>query len=938
MGLTKLMSANRMRRLIRNLAGFSVAPLEKGVPLVQDCTKSRRTRHRSAMVEALETRQCLSNFFNFEVLARTGDSGLVSIKPGVSINDNGYIAFVGESNNQAGELADNIYASRPGAAGPNQLMPSVFMYKKEGAEVGLNPGTQSIFNEVQINNQNLVLARRRLNAQIQVAFPIGQILTAPLTYLETWDASYVGTSLPVSQVANGVPAVSSAPLWFFLNPVTGGVYPSPLNVNTAFEGLYHDSTINNLGQVNFSAIVYGAGDNRISSNINGDLVGRGPISASIRPLQPMLADNGDYVFTTGDGRIFVERWDYSGLSLIAGASNGFTSVGEAGISDDGRVVSFYGNLTEAGAAAINTAQASLGLNLNPVVPGPGIYASIRVVGGAGSSARYIQKIAGVSGNQILDPGEGFLDSNANGIFEPGLEELDYTTRNPVSGFDSSVRVAATRLGNTDEYQVAYIGEGELGVSSPRTLYTSYFRLPSSSTMFTVSAPTTIVKRGESIPGLGVVTDLNIHDPLNSRGEVAFWVSTNTGLQGVVKATQAQANIEILDLDAVSKSMVRLKYRIEGQNLDRPFAIDLIYSTTNDFNAPPAFQTYLTKRVLPQRKVLTLPLQDDLGIFTTTVGEHEVTFDLAAWSGSTPTELEPTKQLRYIYAIADPLNEIREVTTNLLKPVDDLAGLSQRNDNLERLGTIDAETLVAAMDRGRFRPHSTGAALDMTVEIAETMVGPLNDALSEFLIFTIPQQAAFLAQVNHESNFASDGLMARSRAGELWEEWYVLSPRPYQHKAINKPPFIATTKTAYFNYWYNGGPAAGNRPGTDDGSRYFGRGPIQLTGRANYIDAGVALNIDLLTNPELVSENMTVGLRAAAWFFAERSTSGSRTSLNTADEIDMHTTEPQLNSIVQRITRIVNGHLTHFDDRILRMRQTLLVLRHPNRDLHRRQGS
>jgi putative chitinase len=67
--------------------------------------------------------------------------------------------------------------------------------------------------------------------------------------------------------------------------------------------------------------------------------------------------------------------------------------------------------------------------------------------------------------------------------------------------------------------------------------------------------------------------------------------------------------------------------------------------------------------------------------------------------------------------------------------------------------------------------------------------------------------------------------------------------------------------------YEGRANLGNtQPG--DGVRYKGRGPIQLTGRANYRAAGRALGLPLEERPELV-ERPEVGFRVAAWFWGSR---------------------------------------------------------------------
>ncbi|HEX6360069.1 glycoside hydrolase family 19 protein [Actinophytocola sp.] len=67
--------------------------------------------------------------------------------------------------------------------------------------------------------------------------------------------------------------------------------------------------------------------------------------------------------------------------------------------------------------------------------------------------------------------------------------------------------------------------------------------------------------------------------------------------------------------------------------------------------------------------------------------------------------------------------------------------------------------------------------------------------------------------------------------------------------------------------YEGRRDLGNvNPG--DGTLYKGRGPIQLTGRANYRAAGEALGLDLEANPQQVADPK-VGFRTAAWFWESR---------------------------------------------------------------------
>ncbi|WP_422723938.1 peptidoglycan-binding protein [Hyalangium rubrum] len=108
---------------------------------------------------------------------------------------------------------------------------------------------------------------------------------------------------------------------------------------------------------------------------------------------------------------------------------------------------------------------------------------------------------------------------------------------------------------------------------------------------------------------------------------------------------------------------------------------------------------------------------------------------------------------------------------------------------------------------------------------------LNKAMAEAKINTPKRQAAFIAQLAHES-------------GEF---------RYFEELASGRA--------------YEGRRDLGNiHPG--DGVRYKGRGPIQLTGRSNYRAAGRALGIDLEGNPKRAAD-VDVGFRTAAWFWNSR---------------------------------------------------------------------
>lgn len=117
---------------------------------------------------------------------------------------------------------------------------------------------------------------------------------------------------------------------------------------------------------------------------------------------------------------------------------------------------------------------------------------------------------------------------------------------------------------------------------------------------------------------------------------------------------------------------------------------------------------------------------------------------------------------------------------------------------------------------------------LSTERATLFLGPLNRAMAKHHIENPARRAAFLAQLAHE-------------CGEL----------KYMEE-------IASGEA------YEGRKSLGNTE-VGNGKRYKGRGPIQLTGRANYRKAGAALELDLEGSPERVADP-EVGCLVAGWFW------------------------------------------------------------------------
>jgi predicted chitinase/LysM repeat protein len=115
--------------------------------------------------------------------------------------------------------------------------------------------------------------------------------------------------------------------------------------------------------------------------------------------------------------------------------------------------------------------------------------------------------------------------------------------------------------------------------------------------------------------------------------------------------------------------------------------------------------------------------------------------------------------------------------------------------------------------------------------AEQYLPYLNQAMAEANITTPQRKAMFLAQLAHES-------------GQLRYMEEIASGAAYEGRR----------------------DLGNTQPG--DGVRYKGRGPIQLTGRANYRAAGQALGIDLEGNPAR-AKDPDVAFRIAGWYWSSR---------------------------------------------------------------------
>ena len=142
-------------------------------------------------------------------------------------------------------------------------------------------------------------------------------------------------------------------------------------------------------------------------------------------------------------------------------------------------------------------------------------------------------------------------------------------------------------------------------------------------------------------------------------------------------------------------------------------------------------------------------------------------------------------------------------------------------------------------------------------VAGVFVPVLNTAMNRYQIVGAKRNAAFIAQVGHESGQLTRLVENLNYSADvLRKTWPSRFDVDLASAVARKPEQIANI-------------AYGNRIGNTalgDGWKYRGRGLIQITGKNNYRACGEALGLDLISQPELL-EKPQHACMSAAWFWA-----------------------------------------------------------------------
>lgn len=190
--------------------------------------------------------------------------------------------------------------------------------------------------------------------------------------------------------------------------------------------------------------------------------------------------------------------------------------------------------------------------------------------------------------------------------------------------------------------------------------------------------------------------------------------------------------------------------------------------------------------------------------------------------------------------------------------------------------------------------ASGCSIDIATEWAPYFA----KYASEYSVNTVNRVAAFLANVMIESNYLrvlKENLSYSAQGlARTWPKRYAGANGKPNAKALA----IAKDPRAIANHCYAN--RMGNGPEeSDDGWNYSGKGPIQITGKTNYMDFFRSRNMLPSTSPHLLLEK-DLGTASSFWFW-------SRNGINEfADRGDIDGCCDKVN-IGHKTTRVGDAH-------------------------------
>lgn len=398
-------------------------------------------------------------FYKLDVIAANGQGGIVNVFGGPSVNDSGLVALSGSVTGGIGLFTgDGITPLRT---------------------IRATSGT-FFSGFVQISNSKLLIAQSST--------------TAGSLFLSRFDTSQATSPATIIAGANA----------------TGF---------NDFNSIYPPSSLNNNAQAAFAAL-NGANSNLVTG-IRPTFSQQTLPNAAASNLRPMVADDGQVIVRAGGlstHPIRLYNYALSSFTDIATVSaNTFTALGQSpGISDDGAVVVFYGDLTAAGATALQT------------TAGPGIFASIDIGGGTRRTIRIARRQV-----ENVQPPTGILHGNLDGtcdIGEPCRDgELGLDAANNAlffNSFQADSRVGVVHQSYApdgivnDTFTVSFLGTPN-AASLPPQYFSNQLglwtirvdvKLENGNIREKIFRPASVIQVNDSI-GTRVITGLDVYDPI-----------------------------------------------------------------------------------------------------------------------------------------------------------------------------------------------------------------------------------------------------------------------------------------------------------------------------------------------------------------------------------------------------------------------------------------
>lgn len=183
------------------------------------------------------------------------------------------------------------------------------------------------------------------------------------------------------------------------------------------------------------------------------------------------------------------------------------------------------------------------------------------------------------------------------------------------------------------------------------------------------------------------------------------------------------------------------------------------------------------------------------------------------------------------------------------------------------------------------------AADISAGLATRWYPHIDAAMDEFGITKQLDRAMFIAQCGHESNSFVALVESLNYTPVALMKKFGRRVSNYQAAMLGRTAEHPAKQEAIANLVYagrNGNKAVG------DGWRYRGRGLIQVTGLGNYRECGSRLKLDLVSQPDLLAQDLHAA-RSAAWFYTSSGCIGR-------------------SGDIERITLIINGGRNGIADR------------------------